>query len=48
MGDVDKGSAKTFVQLDDLGAHRGAQLGIEVRQGLIQQKNGRVAHHGAA
>ena len=31
------------VQLDQLGAHAGAQLGIEIGQGLIQKESDRLA-----
>jgi hypothetical protein len=36
------------VQLLDLGAHLHAQLGVEVRQRLVEQEHLRVAHDGAA
>ena len=37
-----------LVQLLDLGAHGDAQLGVEVRQRLVEQEHLRVAHDGAA
>ena len=36
------------MQLLDLGAHRDAQLGVEVRQRLVEQEHLRIAHDGAA
>ena len=33
------------MQLDDLGAHAGTQLGIQVGQGLVQQEDCRVTDH---
>ena len=39
MGDVDKGGVDTLAQLDDLGPHLIAQLGIQVGQGLIHQQH---------
>jgi hypothetical protein len=32
----------------DLGPHLDAQLGVKVRQGLVEQEHLRVAHDGAA
>ena len=37
VGNVDEGGSQLLVQLDDLGAHAGTQLGIQVGQGLVQQ-----------
>ncbi len=48
MGNVDEGGSQLLVQLDDLGAHRGTQLGVQVGKGLVEQEHGRVTHHGAA
>jgi hypothetical protein len=48
VGDVDGGGLKPLVQFLELGAHGHAQLGIEVGQRLIKQKDLRVAHDGAA
>jgi hypothetical protein len=48
MRDIDKGGGQALVQLDDLGAHAGTQLGVQVGQRLVEQEDGRVAHHGAA
>ncbi len=36
------------MQFLDLGAHRDAQLGVEVRQRLVEQEDLRIAHDGAA
>ena len=36
------------VQLRDLGAHVHAQLGVEVRQRLVEQERAGLAHDGAA
>ena len=48
MRNVDERGAQLLVQLDDLGAHRGTQLGVQVGKGLVEQEHGRVTHHGAA
>ena len=47
VGDVDDGEAEFLVQLLDLDAHLGAQLGVEVRQRLVEQKELRVLHQRA-
>ena len=44
MGDVDDGRAHLGVQLLDLGAHLGAQLGVEVGQRLVEQEHLGIAH----
>jgi hypothetical protein len=36
------------VQRLDLGAHLHAQLGVEIRQRLVEQEHLRIAHDGAA
>jgi hypothetical protein len=46
MGDVDGRGAEALVQLADLGAHLDAQLGVEVRERLVEQEHLRVAHDG--
>ena len=46
--DVDGGGLEPLVQLLDLGAHRDAQLGVEVRERLVEQEHLRIAHDGAA
>jgi hypothetical protein len=46
--DVDEGGLETPMQLGDFGARLDAQVGVEVRQGLIHQKHLRLANHGAA
>ena len=48
VGDVDHRVAEVAVQLGDLDAHLHAQLGIEVRQRLVEQEDPRLAHDGAA
>ena len=48
VGDVDDGGAEVLVQLLDLGAHVDAQLGVEVRQRLVEQEHIRIAHDRAA
>ena len=48
VGDVDGGGLEPLVQFLDLGAHRDAQLGIEVGERLVEQEYLRVAHDGAA
>ena len=47
MGDVDGGGLEALVQFLDLGAHGDAQLGVEIRQRLVEQENLRIAHNGA-
>jgi hypothetical protein len=46
--DVDGGGLQALVQLLDLAAHRDAQLGVEVRQRLVEQEHLRIAHDRAA
>ena len=46
--DVDGGRAEPLVQLLDLGAHGDAQLGVEVRQRLVEEEHLRIAHDRAA
>ena len=48
MGNVHEGGVDPLAQLDDLGAHLVAQLGVQVGEGLIHQEHLGVAHHGAA
>ena len=48
VGDVDGGGAHLLVHLLDLGAHLHAQLGVEVRQRLVEQEHLGIAHDGAA
>ena len=48
MGDVDHGAAELAVKLDQLGAHAGAQLGVEVGERLVEEEGCRVADQGAA
>jgi malonyl CoA-acyl carrier protein transacylase len=46
--DVDRGRLQALVQRLDLGAHRHAQLGVQVGQRLVEQEDLGVAHDGAA
>jgi len=48
VGDVDKRGCQPSMQLGDLGAGFGAQIGIEIGQGLVNQEHLRLPHHGAA
>src|SRR5262245_22822804 len=48
VGDVDAGGADVAMQVLDLHAHLHAQLGVEIGQRLVEQKNRRLAHDGAA
>ena len=48
VGDVDRRRLQALVQRLDLGAHRHAQLGVEVGQRLVEQEHLRVAHDRAA
>ena len=48
VGDIDGRGLQALVQFLDLGAHRDAQLGIEVGQRLVEQEHLRIAHDGAA
>ena len=44
VGDVDRRRLQPLVQVLDLGAHRDAQLGVEVRERLVEEEDLRVAH----
>ena len=48
VGDIDDGLAEPLVQLLDLGAHLDPQLGVEVRQGFVEQEDLGLAHKRAA
>ena len=48
VGDVDRRGLEPLMQFLDLGAHRDAQLGVEVGQRLVEQEHLRIAHDGAA
>ena len=48
VGDVDHGGLETAVQLDDLGAHLDAHLGVEVGERFVEEKDLGLAHDGAA
>ena len=39
VGHIDKGSVDALAQLDDLGAHLVAQLGVQVAEGLVHQQH---------
>ena len=47
VGDVDKGGFDALAQLDDLGAHLVAELGVEVGKRLVHQHHLRRTHDGA-
>ena len=47
VGDVNRGGLDQLMHALDLGAHLHAQLGVEVRQRLVEQKHLRIAHDGA-
>src|SRR5882672_9554125 len=48
VGDVDRSGPQALVQRLDLGAHRDAQLRVEVGQRLVEQEHLRLAHDRAA
>ncbi len=48
VGDVDRRRRKPALQFADFDAHGDAQFGVEVRQGLVEQKRFWLAHDGAA
>ena len=48
MRHVDRGRAELLLQLPDLDAHRDAQLGVEIRQRLVEQEGLRPPHDRAA
>ena len=48
VGDIDRGGLHHLVHALDLDPHLHAQLGVEVGQRLVEQKDLRVAHDGAA
>ena len=45
VGDVNHAGADLLVQLGDLVAHAHAQLGVQVRQRLVEQEDVGLAHH---
>ena len=45
--DVDEGGAQALVQGDELGAHLGAQLCVEVGERLVHEEDLGLLHHGA-
>jgi hypothetical protein len=44
VGDVEGGDAELALQVGDLGTHLHAQLGVEVRQRLVHEERGGLAH----
>ena len=44
MRDVDHRRLQALVQRGDLGAHLYPQLGVEIRQRLVEEEDGRLAH----
>ncbi len=44
VGDVDRRHAEVVLDLADLRAHLHAKLGVEVRERLVHQERGRLAH----
>ena len=48
VGDVDEGGVDLLAQLDDLGAHLVAELGVEVGERLVHEEHLGAAHDGAA
>ena len=44
MGDVNDGGAELSVQLDELGAHRRPELGIEIRERLVEEEGLGLPH----
>ena len=47
MRHVDEGGAQALVQSDELGAHLGAQLGVEVGERLVHEEDLGLLDHGA-
>ena len=48
VGHIDKGGVDALAQLDQLGAHLIAQLGVQIAQRLVHQEHGGVTDDGAA
>ena len=48
VGDVEGCDAYFALQLGDLGPHLHPELGVEIRQGLVEQENPRAANDGPA
>src|SRR6266853_1598063 len=44
VGDIDRSRLQSLVQRLDLGAHRDAQLGVEVGERLVEQEHLRLSH----
>ncbi len=47
MGHIEARHADAPLQLQDLGAHLAAQLGVEVAERLVEQEHPRLAYKGA-
>ena len=45
---IDGGRGNGAVDLEDLGAHLHAQMGIQIGQWLVEQEHGWIAHDSAA
>src|SRR5690606_29838366 len=48
VGDVDHGGAEPPLELGELDPHLDAQLGVEVREGLVEEEDVRLTHDRAA
>ena len=48
VSDVDERALDLVAQLDELGTHLVAQLGVQVGQRLVHQEDLRITHDGAA
>ena len=48
VGDVQDGASEPPVDLDELGAHRGAELRVQVGERLVEQEGDGVAHERTA
>ena len=44
VGNVDEGGSQLLVQLDDLGAHGGTQLSVQVGERLVKQQDMRISN----
>jgi len=47
VGHIDSGDADPLLELLDLQASRGTQFRVEVRERLVEQQRGRLAHQRA-
>ena len=48
VGDIDKGGLQPLVELADLRPGLDPELGVQVGEGLVQQKHGRLSDNGPA